>query len=317
MEDAARQLIRAVRGARSQEAFSRRLGYSSNPVADWEAGRRFPVAAEFFRACRLARIDVDAAMERFAPEQAEALQDGDDEGVAAWMRALRGKTSIHEVAERVGVSRYAISRWLKGATRPRLPDFLSLVDGLTDRLPDLVALLVDVEAVPALAERYRERQAGRTLAFEEPWTEAILRLLETRAYGQLPAHLPGWVSDRLGIDREVEDRCVDKLAAANIIARDAVGRWRPVGALTVDTRSDPEGTLRLKEHWASMGVVRATEPRPGDLVSYNVVSVSREDLERIREAHIRYFHEVRQIVSKSEPVEVAALVNIQLMTWDL
>lgn len=317
MEEAARQLIRAVRGSRSQEAFSRRLGYSSNPVADWEAGRRFPVAAEFFRACRLARIDVESAVERFAPEQAEAFADGDDDGVAAWLQALRGKTSIGEVADRVGVSRYAISRWLKGSTRPRLPDFLSLIDGLTDRLPDLVALLVDIETVPALVERYRAREAGRTLAFEEPWTEAILRLLETRAYGQLPAHLPGWVSDRLGIDREVEDRCIDKLSAAGIIARDEVGRWRPVGALTVDTRADPKGTLRLKEHWASMGVARATEPHPGDLVSYNVVSVSRADLERIREAHIRYFHEVRQIVSQSDPVEVAALVNIHLMTWDL
>ena len=315
MEDVARQLVRAVRGSRSQEAFSRRLGYSSNPVADWEAGRRFPVAAEFLRACRVARVDVDGAVVRFGPEQAEALGDGDDEGVAAWLNALRGKTSINEVAERIGVSRYAVSRWLKGSTRPRLPDFLGLVDALTDRLSDWVAMLVAIEEVPALAVRYRERQASRTLAFEEPWTEAILRVLETRAYANLPAHLPGWVADRLGIDRDTEERCIDKLAATGVIARDGDGRWLPVGDLTVDTRADPEGTLRLKGHWASMGVERAASPRTGDMVSYNVVSVSKADLERIREAHIRYFHEVRQIVAQSKPVEVAALVNIQLMTW--
>jgi len=314
LEEVARQLVRAVRGGRSQEAFSRRLGYRSNPVADWEAGRRFPVAAEFLRACSLAQIDVAAAFHRFRAEEAPALGAADDEGVAAWLAALRGSASISELAERLDVSRYAVSRWLKGRTRPRLPDFLRLVDLLTDRLSDLVAELVDIDEVPALAAVHRERHASRTLAFEEPWTEAILRLLETRAYQQLPAHLPGWLSDRLGIDRDTEDRCVDGLAAAGVIARDDEGRWTPVGALTVDTRADPEGTLRLKHHWASLGGRRATAPREDDMVSYNVVGVSRADLERIREAHIRYFHEVRQIVAASEPVEVAALVNIQLIT---
>ena len=315
MELVARQLVRAVRGGRSQEAFSRRLGYKSNPVADWEAGRRFPVAAEFLRACRLGQIDVDGAFERFRPEEAPALGDGDDDGVAAWLDALRGTTPITEVAERLEASRYAVSRWLKGSTRPRLPDFLRMIDLLTDRLSDLVAELVPIQAVPALADVHRERHASRTLAFEEPWTEAILRVLETRAYRQLPAHLPGWLSDRLEIPRDVEDRCLEGLALAGVIAQDDAGRWTPVGALTVDTRADPDGTLRLKHHWASLGVRRATEPHAGDMVSYNVVGVSRADLERIREAHIRYFHEVRQIVAASEPVEVAAVVNIQLMTW--
>ncbi len=315
MELVARQLVRAVRGGRSQEAFSRRLGYRSNPVADWEAGRRFPVASEFLRACRLARIDLDTAFLRFRPEEAPALGEADDEGVAAWLDALRGSTAINELSERLDVSRYAVSRWLKGATRPRLPDFLRLVEVLTDRLSDLVVELVDIDAVPALQDVHRERHASRTLAFEEPWTEAILRALETRAYRHLPAHLPGWIAGRLGIELDTELRCLERLDAAGVIARDEDGRWQPVGALTVDTRADPEGTLRLKHHWASLGVQRASAPREGDLVSYNVVGVSRDDLERIREAHIRYFHEVRQIVAQSEPVEVAALVNIQLMTW--
>jgi hypothetical protein len=33
---AARQLLRAMRGRRSQVAFARRLGYRSNPITDWE-----------------------------------------------------------------------------------------------------------------------------------------------------------------------------------------------------------------------------------------------------------------------------------------
>ena len=65
MDLVAQQLLRAVRGKRSQVAFARRLGYRGNPIADWEASRRAPTAAEALRACELSGIDVAAAFARF------------------------------------------------------------------------------------------------------------------------------------------------------------------------------------------------------------------------------------------------------------
>jgi transcriptional regulator with XRE-family HTH domain len=311
----ARQLIRAIRGRRSQEALSRRLGYSSNPVADWEAGRRFPTAAETFRACALVGIDVRAACERFSPGEGALLAEPSDETVARWLAALRGNTAVKDLAARIGQSRYAVARWLSGDTRPRLPDFLALVDALTNRLSDLVAELVPIEAVPDLLDAHRQRHASRRLAFDEPWVAAVMVLLETEAYRALQEHRDGWIAGRLGVDPEVERRCLARLLEAGLVDRDRRGRFRTREPLTIDASADPTGTMRLKAHWASLGPERARGPHAGDLVSYNVVAVSREDLERIREAHVRYFMEVRSIVASSRP-EVAALVNIQLLTWD-
>ncbi len=42
-------VVRALRGKRSQLAFSRRLGYSTNVAYAWEAGRRGPSTREAFR----------------------------------------------------------------------------------------------------------------------------------------------------------------------------------------------------------------------------------------------------------------------------
>lgn len=312
MELVARQFIRAVRGKRSQEAFSRRLGYTSNPVADWEAGRRFPTAAETLRACRLAGIDVHGAFAQFSEAEAESLSDMTDEAVAAWLTALRGNTSIKEVAEKIDASRYAVARWLAGATRPRLPDFLRVIDGLTGRLSDLLAELVDIERIPAMVETHRQRHASRRVAFDEPWVAAVICLLETAGYRDSRRHEEGWVARQLGIPLEVEQRCLARLEDAGFVVREPGGTFAIRDELTIDTYNNPEGTRRLKAHWAELGLHRATAPREGDLVSYNVFAVSKDDLERIREAHIRYFMEVRTIVSESEP-EVAALVNIQLL----
>lgn len=315
MDVAARQLVRAIRKKRSQEAFSRRLGYTSNPVADWEAGRRFPTAAEFVRAARLSNVDVDGAIARFRPEEAASFGEGDDAGVAAWLDALRGAQTVADVATRTEISRYAVARWLRGATRPRLPDFLLLIEALTGRLSDLVADWVDIAAVPALEAQHRERHASRTLAFDEPWTEAVTRVLETESYRASTEPANRYVSACLGVDVEVADRCLNRLVTAGVVREFERGRYQVAEPLLVDTRADPEGTRRLKAHWAALGLARAHAPRDGDLVSYNVVAVSRSDLDKIRDAHVRYFHEVRAIVAGSRGVEVAALVNIQLLSW--
>lgn len=314
MEIIARQLIRAIRAHRSQEAMSRRLGYTSNPVADWEAGRRFPTAAETLRAARLAGLDVPGAFARFSPKAAELLGEADDRGVAAWLDALKGNTTLKDLAASVDASRYAVARWLSGDSRPRLPEFLSLVEALTHRLSDLVAELVPIDQVPALLEAHQRRHASRRLAFDEPWVAAVMMLLETSDYRNLPAHVSGYLSGRLGIPLQTEERCLQRLEEAGLVERDESGLYRTRGELTIDTTADPIGTRRLKAHWASLGPVRAISPHEGDLVSYNMVAVSRADLDRIREAHIRYFMEVRNIVAGSTP-EVAALVNIQLLTF--
>lgn len=315
MEIVARQLLRGIRAHRSQEAFSRRLGYTSNPVSDWEAGRRFPTAAETLRAATVSGIDVRAAVRRFSPDEADRIGALGDRDVACWLSAMRGNTSIKVLSERVGASRYAVSRWLAGQTRPRLPDFLRLIEALTSRLSDLLVELVDIECLPALAEAHRQRHASQRVAFDEPWVSGVMCVLGTDAYQALGRHVPGWIADRMGFPVEVEQRCLQRLEQVGLIARRGRGTYRIRDELTVDTRTHPEETKRLKAHWAALGLARATEPRPGDMVSYNIVAVSREDLERIREAHIRYFMEVRSIVAESTP-QVAALINIQLLTWD-
>ena len=61
----ASELIRALRGRRSQLAFSRRLGFRTNVVHTWEAQRRWPTASRSLRAAQRAGVDPRAALTRF------------------------------------------------------------------------------------------------------------------------------------------------------------------------------------------------------------------------------------------------------------
>ncbi|MBL4632907.1 MAG: DUF4423 domain-containing protein [Kofleriaceae bacterium] len=312
MEVSAQQFLRSVRGKRSQVAFSRRLGYRSNPVADWEAGRRFPTAEEALRACTLSGIDLATAFSKFHAASAPALQNG----LPAWLQALRAKTPIVELASRMDRSRFAVSRWLSGQSKPRLPDFFRLVEALTGRVSDLVAELVSIGDVPSLAAMYSARTAARALAFDEPWTEAILRVLETPAYQNTPEHQVGWIAARLGIAIEVEVRCIDLLVTAGVIAH-REGHYQDAGPLSVDTTAHPDMVRGLKSHWTQVAKQRVQNPGERDLLAYNVVSLSKDDYQRVRDLLRSTFREIRTLVAGSSPTDTVALLNVQWIEWPM
>lgn len=308
MKQAAREFLRAVRGKRSQLAFARRLKYRGNPIADWEAGRRCPTAIEALRACERVGIDVVGAFARFS--QVPLARAGRTFGLASWLDQLRGSTRTAELARRSGRTRHQVARWLSAQTQPRLGDFFNLVQAITGRLCDLVAELVPIASVPSLYGDYQQRLAARQLAHEEPWTELILRMLETEAYRSSPSHAPGTIARSLAIPAEVEQRCLQKLLTAGVITERGT-HYHPARSLTVDTRALP----RLKEHWCEVARQRVASAAASDLFSYNVLSASRADIERIRQLLLATYREIRTIVAHTERDEAAALVNLQLITW--
>ena len=313
---AASQMLRALRAQRSQLAFSKRLGYRSNVACDWEAGRRLPTATDCLRACARLRIDVDAAFRAFQPACAAAVREGSTFRIDRWLNELRGSTPLNQLAARSGFSRFATSRWLQGRTQARLHDFLALVEAITGRASDLVGGLVPIEAVPTLHEQHLQRAARKRIAFDAPWSEAVLRVMETSGYRTEAHRQPGYIAHRLGLTLQQEQELLRSLEAGGILRKRA-GRYSDLAPLTVDTASaSAEDVARLKAHWTHVCLERVLAPRTSDWLGYNVVSTSATDLERIREVLRRAFREIRAIAAASEPAESVALLNLQLVTWN-
>jgi len=311
-EQMASELIRALRGRRSQMAFSRRLGFRTNVVHTWEAQRRWPTASRSLAAAQRVGVDPKAALARFygtVPLWVGSTDPTSPELVTRLLEDLRGRTSIGDVARRTGRSRFAVARWLKGEAEPRLPDFLRLIEAMSLRVLDFVAAFVDPRQLPSLGERWEKLEAGRRAAFELPWSHAVLRVLELESYQREP-HRPGFVAEQLGIDLAEENECLAALLASGQLDWDG-SRYR-VGAQLTDTRRHPEAGRILKLFWARQALGRLERESPG-LFSYNLFSVSERDYERLRELHLAYFRELRRIVAESEPAERVVLAQLTLL----
>jgi transcriptional regulator with XRE-family HTH domain len=311
------ELVRALRGRRSQGATNRRLGRSSNVAHTWERGTRAPSASDFLKLARLAGVDVDRVLAGMSP-LGSAGGGAQRRQLSTWLDALAAGRSQRELAAKVGRDRNTVARWLEGVTEPRLPDLLRFVEATTQRMLDFVAAFAEPSTLPSLRAAYADLERQRRVAYDLPWAHAVLRLLELRTYAELDEHVPGFIGERIGISRELEEECLSALALAGQIYKRR-SKWRVRRVLTVDTREDPEANLRLKRHWSevALGRIGAGSAAAGSLFSYNLFAISDEGLEAIREAHLEYFERLRSIVSECKHPTRLALANVQLLRLDV
>ncbi|MEN9577717.1 MAG: hypothetical protein RJA70_726 [Pseudomonadota bacterium] len=309
----AAELIRALRGKRTQLGLSRRLRSKSNVVYTWESGRRFPTAAKFHWVASRCGVDIQAAMTQFYRSEPAWMKDWDPktaEGIAQLLNDLKGNSSVTELAKRTGFTRFSLARWLKAQAEPKLPEYLRLIEGLSLRLADWISAFVDPSLLPSLQQHWSELQAARKAAYELPWSHAVLRLLETEQYRQLRKHERGFIASRLGLSITEEEQCLAALAGAGQIELSGIYQVRQVQA--IDTRQDPEAGQRLKVWWSQVAL-KQLEAGGAGRFSYNLFTVSERDYQRLEELHLAYFRELRAIVAQSEPAERVALVNMQLL----
>jgi len=311
----AKELVLALRGKRSQVGLSRRLGYGSNVLYTWESGRRAPSASAFFSLAQRCGVDVQQGLSRFLAQRTEPLSDvRKPSGVAELMRAFLADWPIVELAASVGADRTTVGRWVNGATEPKLPELLRIVETTTQRLLDFVAIFADPSQLVTTRAAYQDLQVQRRLAYELPWSHAVLRALELTEYRALPKHEPGFIARAVGISLQEEQRCLQALAQAKQIRRQR-GRWVLGRVLTVDTRPSEADNRRLKQHWAEVGLTRLRDKSApeGALFSFNLFAIGAQDFERIRRLHVEYYQRIREIVSASSDPDRVVLMNLQLV----
>lgn len=313
----ARDLIRALRGRRSQVQLSRWLGYRANVVYTWESGRKQPTATTFLRAAGRVGIDVGGGMARFfriAPDWVAGADWTSPATVGRLLDELRGTTPTTVIAERVGASRYAVARWLHGKAEPRLPDLLRAVEATSQRVLDWIAIFADPGAMPSAREAWTRLDAARSLFVREPWAQAVLLVLELPVYRASPAHDDALVARLLGLPADDVARCMRALIDSGQVRPDGA-RYTLGRVQAVDTRRHPDAGRLLKAFWAREALRRFENGTDG-LFSFNVFTISEADYARLQELHLQHWQAVRTLVAGSVPGERLVLMNLQTLPLD-
>ncbi len=315
----ASELIRGLRGRRSQTALSRRLGYRSNIVHRWEAGNCWPTAARFLSLCTRVGVDLEVSFTRFYGGRRPAwLKDrrlATSQTVVYLLTYMRGRTPIKTVAALAGMNRFAVSRWLRRRAEPRLPEFLALIEAISRRLVDFISVLTDPATLPSLAREAAELTRARELAYASPWSHATLRAMELAEHATLDFRDAddevAWFASVLGIDRASVQHALEALENTGQIQRRR-GRRVLHRVLDVNTGRDLERARQVKATWTAAALERLRAGSAG-LFGYSLFAISRADLQRLREVQLEYVREMQSIISQSRAPECVGLYAVQLL----
>jgi transcriptional regulator with XRE-family HTH domain len=308
----ASELVRALRGDASQAALSRRVGYRSNSVSRWEAGSAFPTASRFLTLVQRVHPEQAPYVNSFflrAPAVFERVDPVSPAGVAAFLRELRGKTPILSIAREGGFNRYSVSRWLSGRAEPRLPEFLQLVEVLSRRLLDFLGCVSEPQRINAVSVAWKRLELARRVAYDMPWSHAVLRALELDDAEQ--QHQKAWLAARLGIALPVVTAALNALERTGQIKKRG-RRYRVERVVNVDTGRDRQRAHALKVAWTRTALERMQGGAPG-YYGYTLFAVARADLAKLRELHLEYVRAMQAVIAASEPAECVGLFCVQLL----
>lgn len=236
------------------------------------------------------------------------------EGISDLLRTLAGARSVTELAHLVGKSRFVVSRWLAGRTEIKLPDLLRFVECTTFRLVDFAALFVDAAQLPSLRSDWERLDAARRAAYDEPWSHAVLRVLECADVAPEGTAIDVWICRRLGIPRERVRAALRLLEKSGQVKRSG-GRLRPVHQDLVDTSTDVGRRRALRTFWARVAVQRLATGAEG-IHAFNLFAIAERDIPRFRELHREFFERLRALANESEPSERVMLYSGQLLALD-
>jgi hypothetical protein len=310
----AQELIRALRGSRSQAALSRWLGFKTNVVYTWECGRSEPSVLQLFQIASKTGVDPRQALLRFYRDPPAWLSKTGQlscADVTALLQQERGGVPVLQISRETKVSRFSLARYLRGEADIRLPDFLRVLEYCSRRLLDFLALWVDVERLPSAAEAWQRQALARRAAYERPWSHAVLRCLELFEGKRSPK--PAAIAEKLGIDVGEVEECLRLLQDSRQIRRRGA-RWVLDPTQAVELGADREAARGLAAWWVEVAADRAV--RQQGMFAYNLCSVSSRDLQRIAELQRDCLRQVRSIVAQSQPVERVALIGVQVFGLD-
>ena len=166
--------------------------------------------------------------------------------------------------------------------------------------------------MPTVSAEWSKLCRAREVAYESPWSHAVLRALELDGYRRAaPARAVSWLAQCLGIDREEAQAGLDALAKSGQIRRSR-GKWRVDRVVDVDTSADLTRARSLKLAWTRVAVERLASGAPGSF-GYSVFAISRRDLQRLQAVQLQYVHAMQTLIAESAFGECVGLYCAQLL----
>jgi transcriptional regulator with XRE-family HTH domain len=294
------ELLRTLRGKRSQAHFSQILGYRYNQVHLWEMGKRTLDWNDFVHLCSTLKRPLTSTILKLT-----ALQD--ELAIAKILSHGFRSHKKNELAKNLGISTSKLSRWLSGKSVPSLQESFRMMSLAYLNFADFLDEIAGPGKLRSIQPKVEESRKLSDLMVRLPYIGAVAPALALRSYRALKQHKPGFVAEAAGITLAQEEEALRVLREfGQIELKNGIYQLRHY---KVNVMNEKERFHAACQYWAERAAKQTKWLGQKSLFGYRVFGITEAGYQKLRQAQINYYNEITEILAqdKSPPDHVVTV----------
>jgi len=307
------ELLKTIRGRTSQNRLSIKLKFTFNQVSRWENGTRQLLWPDFVKICKTCNVDLSGALKRVF------IYHKSVDNYSSLISHLTSDKNITEIAKTIKISRFTIRRWLEGISSPSFEEVMMLIDYFHASVIEFIDDLVGAEKINILKKEYNTIKKIKEFIFKYPFAPAVVLCLQLEEYKNLSTHKKKYISNKINITEEEEDKVLGGLLDLGVIGKDG-NKYTILRENHLNLKNSFKESTLIKRYWikrADKKLQKMDSPTLEDKFSYLLFNANKEQLKIIHEKYVDFYVSVLEMVQKNDtPSNNAMVMNLQIFKLD-
>lgn len=237
------EMIRNIRGTKSQSFVNQRLSFKSNQIHRWETGQRNISWLNFVKLCKIRKIPLAPVLWN------TILYDYPIERTDLLVNHLVLGHTTKQVSRTLDLNYHRVRRWQLMKTEPDLIDVLSLMSLLPGQLENFIIRLCEAGAFAVPKSLVVHSLNPTSVIFRHPIAGALTAVLELDDYQNRDRHSSAEIARLLQTPISEIEECLKALLNSGMVKIDKNGLYKPV-EVNIDTSGlDSKNRARLRAFW--------------------------------------------------------------------
>lgn len=242
----AQDIVREIRGNRSQDELNSALNLKFNQVHRWETGRKRILWSEFAKLCEICKIPLKKTCENvlrfYAP-----LDRGD-----LFFQIAVSQDDIQTFATRYNISIQVVRRWRLGDSELTLDGALRALEFRMHSIIPFLTNLMDISKFSTLVKKSQKEHAQREVFYSHPAFAMLLTTLHLAEVRNAPQHDIPFLQKYLNIDSYYLRKLIDLGLEHELLKKDGERLTTP--NLAFSLRANPERVLDFYHYWTERAI---------------------------------------------------------------
>lgn len=291
------EILKYLRGAKSQQKLSQGLGFSFNQVGKWESGATVINWLDFLHLCQRLNIPI----EKHINEMFFWSSPSRPEFIVALIKQHFGFSNTAEMARKISRSRSVVSRWLSNSTSPDFPDILRLLDYHPFVLSTWLSRFIELENLACFRERFNHENSFLKSLQTNPYVTIVHAALQLSSYQRLHEHSDAWIAEKTKLPEKVIAQIITQLHHGRLISL-RKGLYHPLLANFTFVRVPAFRKLIhvMNEETVKRFSQKKDSPSGSSLSSCRIFAVSDKAAAELNTLLVTFHHEVGELLKRDQ-----------------